>query len=85
MKTDLTLKDRKLVEEISESNSIGDFAGIAPWFKPERDEIAVLFYLIDLALRYDVSNPTIQIKGAGLIGFDQKTWMKKPHLNAKKY
>lgn len=73
MNSELNHDDKKILEETAESNIIGNFSEISSWFKPERDELAVFFYLLDMAIRYDVSNPTIQLKGAGLLSFDPET------------
>jgi hypothetical protein len=70
MKTELSQQDKKLLEEIAESNIIGNFPDITSWFKLEREELAVFFYLLDMAIRYNVANPIIQLKGAGLLSFD---------------
>ena len=73
MNHELNHDDKIILEETVESNIIGDFSEISSWFEPERDELAVFFYLLDMAIRYNVSNPTIQLKGAGLLSFDPET------------
>lgn len=73
MDHELNDDDKRMLKETIESNIIGNFSEISSWFEPERNELAVFFYLLDMAIRYNVSNPTVQLKGAGLLSFDPET------------
>jgi hypothetical protein len=70
---EISEKDRTLLREIIENNLLGDFSEISSWFKLEREELAMFFYLLDMAKRYGIPNPINQLRGMGLLSFDPET------------
>lgn len=62
--------ERTMLREIIESNVIGEFSEISPWFQFDKDELAVFFYLLTIAKRYNIANPIVQLRGMGLLSFD---------------
>ncbi len=70
LSSELNEEDRQILINTIEKNIIEDSAEISPWFKLKRDELATFFYLLDVASRYKIPNPLVQLKGLGLISFD---------------
>jgi hypothetical protein len=70
---ELNEEDRLILTEIIGNNVVGNSGDILPWFKLERDELATLFYLLDVTSRYAIPNPLIQLRGLGLISLDLET------------
>lgn len=67
---DLNEKDKKLLQEIIENNVVEGISEITPWFQLDKDDLAIFLYLLDLAKRYKMINPIIQLRGIGLLSFD---------------
>lgn len=62
--------ERTMLREIIESNVIGEFSEISPWFQLDKDELAVLFYLLTVTKKYNIANPIVQLRGMGLLSLD---------------
>ena len=67
---DLSKDDTKLLQEIVESNLPQVVSEIRPWLEIDNQDLATFFYLLDIAKRYDIPNPIIQLKGLGILSFD---------------
>ncbi len=67
---DLGKDDTKLLQEIVESNLPQVVLEIRPWLEIDNQDLATFLYLLDIAKRYDLPNPIIQLKGIGLLSFD---------------
>jgi len=62
--------ERTMLREIIESNVIGEFSEVSPWFQFDKDELAVLFYLLTITKKYNIANPIVQLRGMGLLSLD---------------
>ena len=67
---DLNKDDTKLLREIVESNLPQVASEIAPWLELDNQDLATFLYLLDIAKRYHIPNPIVQLKGIGLLSFD---------------
>ncbi len=74
---ELDNRDRLILKEIIEKNVVGDPTEISPWFNLKRDDLATLFYLLDVTSRYNIPNPFVQLRGLGLISFEIDSFDKK--------
>ncbi|MDI7259428.1 MAG: PglZ domain-containing protein [Thermodesulfobacteriota bacterium] len=63
-------KDEKICREIFAQEVISGREERFEWFSTSADELAVFLVLYDLFLRQNVPNPSHQIRGLGVIGFD---------------
>ena len=67
---DVDKNDTKLLREIVESNLPQVTSEIAPWLELNNQDLATFLYLLDIAKRYHIPNPIVQLKGIGLLSFD---------------
>lgn len=67
---DVDKDDTKLLREIVESNLPQVTSEIAPWLELNNQDLGTFLYLLDIAKRYHVANPIVQLKGIGLLSFD---------------
>jgi hypothetical protein len=63
-------KDEKICREMFAQEAISGREERFEWFSTSADELAIFLVLYDLFLRQNVSNPSHQIRGLGVIGFD---------------
>lgn len=73
LEVEMSENDRTLLRETIENSLLGDFSEISYWFKLEREELAMFFYLLDMAKRYGIPNPINQLRGMGLLSFDPES------------
>jgi len=67
---ELNEENRLILIETIGNNIVGNSTEIAPWFKLDREELATLFYLLNVTSRYNIPNPLVQLRGLGLITCD---------------
>lgn len=63
-------KDEKICRDIFRQETIQDQEELLSWFKIPTDDLAIFMILYDLFSRQNVPNPSHQIRGLGVIGFD---------------
>ena len=77
LNNDLSENDKKLLQEIIENNVVEGISEITPWLQLDKYDLAVFLYLLDVAKRYKMTIPIIQLRGMGLLSFDPETLGEK--------